>query len=69
MTLCGLSVRSAEAKCRQMGLNVVLTEVRSKKGVPGGDEPRVIRFRMLDETTAELAWSLFLCAAPEEKHE
>ena len=56
----GLSLEEACALYKGMGYNVVCTEVRSKKGIEGGSDKRVIRVRM-DESakTVYLAYSVF----------
>lgn len=56
----GLPLDEAEALLRGRGYTVISSEVRSKKGVPEGNDKRVIRVRM-DESakTVYLAYSVF----------
>ena len=58
--LLGLSLDEAVALAEAAGYSAICCEVRSKKGVPGGDDKRVIRVRM-DEAakTVYLAYSVF----------
>ena len=56
----GFELRKAEDILRSEGYKVVSCEVRSKKGVPDGDEKRVIRVRLVEsENTVYLAYSIF----------
>ena len=61
-----MELSRAEELLRSEGYNVVSVEVRSKKGVPDGDDKRVIRVRR-DETgnTVHLAYSIFKTAVKE----
>ena len=56
----GYELSAAEQILRAEGYNVEAVEIRSKKGVPDGDDKRVIRVRR-DETvkTVYLAYSVF----------
>lgn len=58
-----MELSAAEEILRAEGFEVAAFEVRSKKGVPGGDDKRVIRVRR-DETgnTVYLAYSVFKTA-------
>lgn len=59
----GYSLETAEKLLRSEGYNVVSEEVRSKKGVPDGDDKRVIRVRLAEtENTVYLAYSVFKTA-------
>ena len=56
----GLSLEEASDLFKGRGYNVVCTEVRSKKGVEGGSDKRVIRVRMDEQAkTVYLAYSVF----------
>ena len=56
----GFWLSDAESILKSEGFNVVSEEVRSKKGVPDGDDKRVIRVRMVGaENTVYLAYSVF----------
>lgn len=56
----GLELQLAESILRAEGHNVAAVEVSSRKGVPGGDEKRVIRVRRADsDNTVCLAYSVF----------
>ena len=56
----GMSLGLAEETLRSQGYNVVSREVRSLKGVPDGDDKRVIRVRLVEsENTVYLAYSIF----------
>ncbi len=56
----GFELQLAENILRAEGYNVVSREVRSKTGVPGGDDKRVIRVRLVEsEKTVYLAYSIF----------
>lgn len=56
----GLALEEAVAEAESRGYIAVSNEVRSRKGVPDGDDKRVIRVRM-DESakTVYLAYSVF----------
>ena len=59
----GYSLALAESILKAEGYNVVSEEVRSKKGVPDGDDKRVIRVRVAEtENTVFLAYSVFKTA-------
>ena len=59
----GLELGLAESMLRAEGYNVVSLEVRSKKGVPEGNDKRVIRVRIDEpEKTVYLAYSVFKTA-------
>ena len=59
----GYSLSLAEEILRSEGYKVAVSEVRSKKGVPDGDDKRVIRVRMVEsENTVYLAYSVFKTA-------
>ena len=59
----GLELRLAEDILTAEGYTVVSREVRSKKGVPDGDDKRVIRVRLVEsENTVYLAYSIFKTA-------
>lgn len=56
----GMELSAAEQMLRAEGYNVVTVEVRSKKGVPDGDDKRVIRVRRDEaDNTVCLAYSVF----------
>lgn len=56
----GMELSHAEDLLRKEGYTVVSREVRSKKGVPDGDDKRVIRVRLVgSENTVHLAYSIF----------
>lgn len=56
----GMELSLAEELLRKEGYTVVSREVRSKKGVPDGDDKRVIRVRLVgSENTVYLAYSIF----------
>lgn len=59
----GYELRKAEDILRSEGYKVVAEEVRSKKGVPDGNDKRVIRVRLVEsENTVYLAYSIFKTA-------
>ena len=59
----GYSLELAENILKSEGYNVVSEEVRSRKGVPDGDDKRVIRVRLdKTENTVYLAYSVFKTA-------
>ena len=61
--VCGYRLSRAEEILRSEGYNVVSREVSSKKGVPDGDDKRVIRVRLVrSENTVYLAYSIFKTA-------
>ncbi len=56
----GFALSAAEDILRAEGYKTVSCEVRSKKGVPDGDDKRVIRVRLVEsENTVYLAYSVF----------
>ena len=56
----GFRLSDAESILKSEGFNVVCEEVRPKKGVPDGNDERVIRVRMVEaENTVYLAYSVF----------
>lgn len=56
----GMDLALAESILKSEGYNVVKIEVRSKKGVPDGNDKRVIRVRMVgSDKTVCLAYSVF----------
>ena len=56
----GMELSAAEELLRAEGCKVVSTEVRSKKGVVGGSDKRVIRVRRVEsDNTVYLAYSVF----------
>ena len=59
----GMELSAAEAILRAEGYEVASCEVRSKKGVPEGDDKRVIRVRRVGTGNAVcLAYSVFKTA-------
>lgn len=63
----GLPLQLAEQILRAEGYIVTAQEVRSRKGVPGGDEKRVIRVRRADsDNTVRLAYSVFKTSVSHE---
>ncbi len=60
MNVLGLPLEEVISLYESEGNKVVCTEVRSKKGVPDGNDKRVIRVRRDPETnTVYLAYSVF----------
>ena len=60
----GMVLSEAEDILRSEGFDVVAAEVRSKKGVPDGNDKRVIRvLRVETDNTVYLAYSIFKTAA------
>lgn len=57
--MVGLPLDRAEALLTAQGISVSFEEARSKKGVPGGTQARVIRQQMTDDTHAALVYSVF----------
>ncbi len=56
----GLELKEAVRILESEGYHVVLSEVRSRKGVPDGDEKKVIRVRPAgSDGTVCLAYSVF----------
>ena len=50
-------VDEAKEALENEGFNVLLVEVRSKKGIADSDSKRVIRQRLTDDKTVELCFS------------
>lgn len=64
----GMELSAAERQLRAEGYNVSSVEVRSKKGVPGGEDKRVIRVRLDERSNSVcLAYSVFNTAVSFEK--
>jgi len=61
----GFKLDVAVETLRQEGFSAELRQVRSRKGVPGGDDPRVVRQRMIDPKRVELLYAVFR-TKPEE---
>ncbi|HWQ98681.1 MAG TPA: hypothetical protein VN538_11400 [Clostridia bacterium] len=59
ISVVGLSPERAEALLSAEGISVSFEEARSKKGVQGGTEARVIRQQMTDDKHATLVFSVF----------
>ena len=60
ISVVGLPPERAEALLSAEGISVSFEEARSKRGVQGGTEARVIRQQMTDDTHATLVFSVFL---------
>lgn len=59
----GMGLDLAVKLLEEEGYNVITREVRSKKGVPDGDDKRVIRVRSAgSDNTVCLAYSVFKTA-------
>jgi hypothetical protein len=59
ISVVGLPLERAEALLSAEGISVSFEEARSKKGVQGGTEARVIRQQMTDDKHATLVFSVF----------
>ena len=59
INVLGLEVDRAKALLEGSGWTVTLDEARSKKGVSGGTDARVIRQTQTGESTAALVYSVF----------
>jgi hypothetical protein len=66
ISVVGLPIDRAEALLSGQGISVSFEEARSKKGVHGGTEARVIRQQMTDDTHATLVYSVFRTEPDEE---
>lgn len=59
----GMELSAAEQLLRAEGFTVVTEEIRSRKGVEGGSDKRVIRVRLADGGSSVcLAYSVFKTA-------
>jgi hypothetical protein len=59
ISVVGLPLERAEALLSAEGISVSFEEARSKKGVHGATDARVIRQQMADDTHATLVYSVF----------
>lgn len=59
ISVVGLSPERASELLKAEGYSVELEEARSKKGVEGETQARVIRQRLIDETRVLLTFSFF----------
>lgn len=59
ISILGLSPDRARELLEREGITVTLEETRSKKGVRGGTQARVIRQTMLDAGHAALVYAIF----------
>ncbi|MEA5049551.1 MAG: hypothetical protein VB034_13240 [Eubacteriales bacterium] len=55
----GMPLDAAYLTLQREGFELVLKEVRSKKGIPDGTSKRVIRQTVLDEERVLLTYALF----------
>jgi len=55
----GLPLEQAKEVLSKEGVSVLCLEVRSRKGVPDGTQPRVIRQTNLDASHASLLYAVF----------
>ena len=55
----GFELNAAKALLNGEGFVVLTEEVRSRGGVMGGNEARVVKQRRLDENTVELTYAIF----------
>ena len=58
-SVLGLPLERAKEVLSKEGVSVTCREVRSKKGVPDGTQPRVIRQTILDVNHASLLYAVF----------
>ena len=65
ISVLGLPLERAKTLLERDNIAAVFLETRSKKGVEGGTEARVIRQTMRDESHAELVYAVFK-TRPEE---
>ena len=59
ISVLGLPLDRAKALLESSGWTVTLEEARSKKGVPGGTDARVIRQTQTGDSTAALVYAVF----------
>ena len=59
ISVLGLPLDRAKQLLEGSGWTVTLEEARSKKGVPGGTDARVIRQTQTVESTAALVYAVF----------
>jgi hypothetical protein len=55
----GFKLDAAVETLREQGFSVELVQVRSRKGVPDGDDPRVIGQKLTEPNRMEIRYAVF----------